>query len=154
MRISLKSLFVALSLALALTLGAVFSLPDDKLHLVFCDVGQGDAILVTKGTTQILIDGGPSEKVLGCLSNHLPFWDKDLEMVILTHPEYDHITGLVPVIERYSVKQLSSNSLLAESGVFNKFRDKVIERKIPVFSPKAGEKIKIGNLEMEILFPL
>ena len=154
MKISLKSLFVALSLALALTLGAVFSLPDDKLHLVFCDVGQGDAILIIKGTTQVLIDGGPGEKVLGCLSNHLPFWDKDLEMVILTHPEYDHITGLVSVIERYSVKQLSSNSLLAESGVFNKFREKVIERKIPVFSPKAGEKIKIGNLEMEILFPL
>ena len=154
MKISLKSLFVALSLALALILGAILSLPDQNLHLIFCDVGQGDAILITKGITQILIDGGPSEKVLGCLSNHLPFWDKDLEMVILTHPEYDHITGLVSVIERYSVKQLSSNSLLAESGVFNKFREKVIERKIPVFSPKAGEKIKIGNLEMEILFPL
>jgi len=154
MKISLKSLFVALSLALALILGAILSLPDQNLHLIFCDVGQGDAILIIKGTTQVLIDGGPGEKVLGCLSNHLPFWDKDLEMVILTHPEYDHITGLVSVIERYSVKQLSSNSLLAESGVFNNFREKVVERKIPVFSPKAGEKIKIGNLEMEILFPL
>lgn len=75
-------------------------------------------------------------------------------MVVLTHPEYDHITGLVSVVERYTVDQIVANSLLTESGVFSKFREEVIEKKIPVYSPKYGDKIKIGKLEMAILFPL
>ncbi|MFZ5366541.1 MAG: ComEC/Rec2 family competence protein [Patescibacteria group bacterium] len=149
-----KYFLAVLGLIAALLAGAITSFPDQNLHLVFCDVGQGDATLLVRGTTQVLVDGGPSDKVLGCLSKHLPFWDRDLEMVILTHPESDHLTGLVSVIERYGVKQLISNSLLADSGVFSKFREKVIEEKIPVFSPKSGDKIKIGNLEIKILYPL
>lgn len=154
MRISLKSFFVALSIALVLTLGAVFSLPDDKLHLIFCDVGQGDAILITKGTTQILIDGGPNQKVLTCLANHLPFWDRTIEMVVVTHPDNDHLGGLPDVIERYNVTQLVSHSLVRDSAIFWTFRDEVIEKKISVYSPKAGDKIQLGGISLEILFPL
>jgi len=143
-----------LGLVVTLVVGVILSYSDNKLHLIFCDVGQGDAILAVRGRTQILIDGGPSDKVLVCLSQHIPFWDRDLEMVVLTHPEYDHITGLVSVIDRYNVRQIVSNSLLTESGVFSNFRSGVIAREIPVYSPKIGDKIKIGNLEMEILFPL
>jgi competence protein ComEC len=154
MKISLKSFFVALSLALALTLGAVFSLPDDKLHLIFCDVGQGDAILITKGTTQILIDGGPNQKVLTCLANHLPFWDRTIEMVVVTHPDNDHLGGLPDVIGRYNVTQLVSHSLVRDSAIFWTFRDEVIEKKISVYSPKAGDKIQLGGISLEILFPL
>jgi len=54
-------------LALFFVFGLVFAFwqwPDGRLHLVFCDVGQGDAILITKGTTQVLVDGGPNDKVL------------------------------------------------------------------------------------------
>ena len=149
----LKYLFVSLGLIITLVFSAIFSFPDRKLHLIFCDVGQGDATLAVKGSTQILIDGGPSDKVLGCLSNHLPFWDREIEMVVVTHPEYDHLTGLVSVIERYRVKQLVSNSLVTQTGVFNQFRKEVIEREIPVYSPKAGDKIKIGSLEFLVLFP-
>lgn len=150
----IKYPLITLVLVLSLAFGFVKSFPDDNLHLIFCDVGQGDAILAVRGQTQILIDGGPSEKVLGCLSKHLPFWDRTLEMVVLTHPEYDHLTGLVSVVERYTVNQIVANSLLTESGVFSKFREEVIAKKIPVYSPKYGDKIKIGKLEMAILFPL
>lgn len=142
-----------LFITFGLLIGAITSFPDQKLHLIFCDVGQGDAILAIKGSTQILIDGGPSDKVLGCLSEHLPFWDRDLELVVLTHPEYDHITGLASVIERYSVKQIISNSLVAESGVFNKFRSEIVAKKIPVYSPKEGDQIKLGAVQILIYYP-
>lgn len=148
-----KHFLISLIVILGLLIGVITSLPDDKLHLIFCDVGQGDAILAIKGSTQILIDGGPSEKVLGCLSKHLPFWDRDLELVIFTHPEFDHLTGLVPVIERYNVKQIIGNSLLTDTGVFGKFRQEVITKRIPVYSPKTGDKIKIGSLSVLILWP-
>lgn len=150
----MKYLLTSTILILSLIIGAFAQKPDDKLHLVFCDVGQGDAILAIKGKNQILIDGGPNNKVLECLSNHMPFWDKKIELVVLTHPEYDHITGLVAVLDRYSVDQILANSLLTDTGVFSKFREKVIAKKISVFSPKNGDKIKLGEMEFDVLFPL
>jgi competence protein ComEC len=149
-----KIIFIFLLLLAGLVWGAASQLPDDRFHLVFCDVGQGDAILAVKGSTQLLIDGGPNEKVLTCLSNHLPFWDRQIELVVATHPEADHITGLVSVIQRYRILQIVSNSLLSESGIFQKFRAEVVSRQIPVYSPRAGEEIKIGGIKLKILYPL
>ena len=66
-----------LGLVLALLIGLVWffvlSYPDDKLYLVFCDVGQGDAILISRRFNQVLIDGGPDDSVLSCLRQNLPF---------------------------------------------------------------------------------
>lgn len=149
-----KYFLALLGLTFTLVVGAILSYPDQNLHLIFCDVGQGDAILVVKGKNQVLIDAGPGEKVLGCLSQHLPFWDKTLELVILTHPEADHAGGLPSVLERYNVRQLVSNSLVVESGIFQKIREQVITKQISVYSPKVGDKIKIEDLEIGILFPL
>lgn len=156
--ISVKKVILFLLLLAVTAWGAVWSAGwpvgwRTNLHLVFCDVGQGDAILATYRKTQVLIDGGPNDQVLECLSQHLPFWDRTIELVVLTHPEADHLTGLVSVIERYNVKQIVSNSLIADSSVFGKLREEVITKKIPVFSPKYGDKIKMANLELKILYP-
>jgi len=153
MTIKLKYLYGGFALIVALVLGAVLVYPDQELHLIFCDVGQGDAILITKGTTQVLIDGGPNQKVLSCLANHLPFWDRTIEMIILTHPDNDHLGGLPDVIERYNVTQLLSHSLISESAIFWAFRDKIIDKKVPVYSPKAGDKIQLGGFALKILSP-
>ena len=150
---ALKRPLFWLALLLILVWTALFSLPDNKLHLVFCDVGQGDAILISYQKTQILIDGGPDNRVLSCLSRHLPFWDRRLEVVILTHPEEDHFGGLVDVIKRYNVNYFVVNSLEKKSTSFEAFYRLVLGRKSSVYSPKAGEKIKIGALELLILWP-
>lgn len=142
-----------LILILILVLAAIFHLPDNQLHLVFCDVGQGDAILISQGSNQILIDGGPGQSVLGCLSNHLPFWDREIEMVVATHPEADHITGLIDVIERYNVKQFVVNSLGKESAVFREFRTAVLNEGSDIYFPKEGDRIKIGSLELLVFWP-
>src|SRR3990170_3837678 len=77
---------------------------DKVLAVVFCDVGQGDAIYIrTPGQVDILIDGGPDKKVLKCLSENMPVWDREIELVFATHPDADHITGLVNVIHEFSV---------------------------------------------------
>ena len=94
-----KYLIYLLSLLTLLTWLAVFSLPDDKLHLITCDVGEGDATLITYKSSQLLIDGGPNNKVIDCLSEHVPFWDRTLEVVVLTHPDYDHMKGLGAVFK-------------------------------------------------------
>ncbi len=140
-------------LSLILVWVAILRLPDQKLHLVFCDVGQGDAILLYQGSNQILIDGGSNQDVLTCLSNHLPFWDRKIEMVIATHPEADHITGLIDVINRYNVSQFVVNSAGKETGVFREFKEAVLDEEAPIYFPKAGDKLKIGSLELATLWP-
>lgn len=149
----LKKPIFWLILATILLWAGVFSLPDNRLHLVFCDVGQGDAILITYRQTQVLIDGGPDNKVLSCLSKNIPFWDRTLEMVILTHPEADHFSGLIDVIKRYNVKQFVSNSLVNDSAGFREFYQTVLAEKVNVYSPQAGDRLKIGPIELLVLWP-
>ena len=153
MKISLKYIYGSLALIVALVLGAVLVYPDQDLHLIFCDVGQGDAILITQGTTQVLIDGGPNQKVLSCLANHLPFWDRTIEMIILTHPDNDHLGGLPDVIERYNVTQLISHGLINNTAIFWAFREKVLEKNIPVFLPRTGDKVQLAGIVLKVLFP-
>lgn len=77
-----------------------------EMQLIVCDVGQGDAILITSGFLQVLIDGGPPDQVpqlMSCLEKHMPWGDLTIELVIPTHPDADHIGGLPPVLERYQV---------------------------------------------------
>lgn len=140
----------------ALILGAwqYFIFFDGRLHVTFCDVGQGDAIyLRTPKGADILIDGGPNDRVLACLGQHMPFWDRQLELVVLTHPQADHLTGLISVFENYQVKYFLTENLANSTAVFAKFRQRVIQENTQVVNPKQGEKIKIGGVEMETLWP-
>ena len=75
-----KYLFGFLFLASVSVWLATFSSQDKNLHLIACDVGQGDAILAVYGNTQILTDGGPGNAVLSCLEKYMPFWDREIEV--------------------------------------------------------------------------
>ncbi len=96
---------LVLALLAAIAWFALARLPDGKLHVWFLDVGQGDAILIrAPDGRQILVDGGPSPAaLLDELGEVLPFWDRSLDLVVLTHGDADHVTGLVPLLERYGV---------------------------------------------------
>lgn len=154
MRIKLKHFLVGCFIALGLLIGLFTHLPDGKLHLVFCDVGQGDAIYIkTPRGSDILIDGGPNEKVLSCLSNHMPFYDREIELLILTHPHVDHLTGLVSVLDRYQVKKLILENIYVNNSVFEMFRQKVNQEKAEIFNPKEGDRIIIDGVELTALWP-
>lgn len=126
---------------------------DGKLHLIFCDVGQGDAILIRKNTLEILIDGGPDSKVLTCLSENMPFWDREIEIVVLTHPEADHLNGLVPAIERYQVSNFIASPAGNASAAFSRLKSLIEEKQIPIKNLYSGGKISFGDLELFSLWP-
>ena len=70
------------------------------LKIDFLDIGQGDSIFIeTPSMRHILIDGGPDSKVLSKLSKELPFWERNLDAIILTHPDADHLNGLISVLQ-------------------------------------------------------
>lgn len=71
-----------------------------------CDVGQGDAILIHQGFSQVLIDSSQDDRVLGCLDRFLSPWDRDLDAVIITHFDRDHVGGLVSILAVYRIKLL------------------------------------------------
>jgi len=92
-----------------------WTLPSQKVEVFFCDVGQGDATLVTYKNWQMLIDTGPNnKKVLTCLEKHLPFWDKKIEVVMITHGDNDHKGGLTDVSKFYKIEQLFSSENLSQ----------------------------------------
>ncbi|MBI2165371.1 MAG: DNA internalization-related competence protein ComEC/Rec2 [Chloroflexi bacterium] len=95
----------ALALAALLLWAAYFSLPDGRLHVIFLDVGQGDAIFVRLPSgQQVVIDGGPDPRsTLSALGRRLPFWDRSVDVLVLTHQHSDHLGGLIEVAERYQV---------------------------------------------------
>ncbi len=84
---------------------AVFDLSKQRqLEVDFFYVGQGDSIFIeAPNKNQILIDGGPSAEVIKKLSKEMSFYDRTIDLVVLTHPDYDHISGLLEVLRRYKV---------------------------------------------------
>ena len=99
---------------------------DNKLRVWFFDVGQGDAIFIqTPENKQILIDGGPGEVVLSKLGAVMPFWDRSIDMIILTHPHSDHISGLIEVLDRYQVDQVIMTGVNYRSSYLDAFEERV-----------------------------
>jgi len=138
---------------LGLTAGVIFEWPDRQFHLVVCDVGQGDAILLVHGSSQVLIDGGPNSRVMECLSDHLPFWDREIELIVATHPDKDHIAGLVNVIERYRVTMFVSINQLNKTTVFENLRAEVWQNQLPVHIARKGDQIMVGQIKLKVLSP-
>ncbi len=132
----------------------IFSL-DGNLKVVFFDIGQGDsAFIETAQGHQILIDGGPGNKVLTKLGKAMPFWDRSIDLVVATHPDYDHISGLVSVLQRYNVKNVLWNGVEVSSKVFDDWQAALAEEKAQVFIAHQGEVIKAGPVRFFVLYPL
>ena len=101
---------------------AYLQVPNHSFHLYFLDVGQGDSIFIkTPENHQILIDGGPQNKVIEELGEVMPFFDKSLDLVVLTHPHADHIDGLVEVLKRYRVDNVLVTGVNYENPTYKEF---------------------------------
>jgi competence protein ComEC len=119
---------------------------DGLLKIYFFDVGQGDAIFIeAPNGNQVLIDGGPDKTILQKLGKVMPFFDKNIDMVILTHSDADHLTGLIEVIERYEVKNVMYSNIIRESSLYHKWQELVIKEKTNLVEPIAGKIINLGN---------
>ena len=132
---------------------AVFTI-DDNLHVIACDVGQGDAILIQKNTTQVLIDGGPNNSVLNCLGKYMPFWDRQIELVILTHPEADHYTGLIEVFKKYKVNYFGQNNTISISQGYGVLEKVVGGSATQDLKLSKGVGLGVGMIYLDILNPV
>ena len=109
---------ILLGAAAVVVWASALTRPDGLLHLYVLDVGQGDALLlVTPGGERMLVDGGPGKSgVLAGLGRRWPPWDRRLDLVVLSHPDADHVGGLAAVLERYRVGLVLDPQLEGHSG--------------------------------------
>lgn len=118
----------------------------DTLLFAALDVGQGDALFIqSESGAQVLVDGGPDDAVLSKLGAVMPFWDHSLDVVILTHPDADHITGLVEVLKRYRVGLVVETGVMHTSGVFKEWQRILAEKNIPVAYAAHGDELFINE---------
>lgn len=130
--------------------------PTEKFRVTFFDVGQGDAALYeTPKNLKILIDGGPDNKIINHLGKHLSWFDKDIDMVIATHDDADHIFGLIKVLENYNVKVLFTSLPNSKNELMQKIISLAKEKNIKVVTI---DKPSIVNTEdgvlIKFLFPI
>jgi len=148
-----KYIFAALILGVVAVLLGVSNSPDKNLHLIACDVGQGDGTLITYESTQVLIDGGPDSKILDCLGKHIPYWDRKIEVVILSHPQLDHYGGLIEVVRRYEVENFVANALDSKADAYQELKREIADRGIKVINPTQNTAIRYGSLYIDIVYP-
>ena len=149
-------LLLPLIAGVALIWIAVLSLPDGKLHVAFIDVGQGDAVHVrTPSGRDILIDGGPDPLgAVRALGERLSFLDRHLDLVVLTHPHSDHVTGLLEVLDRYDVGRIVERRMAYESPAYESWSRAVTEEDAPVLQARPGQRITTGDgVIIEVVSP-
>jgi len=130
------------------------AMPDNRLHVSFLDVGQGDAILIQQGTRQVLIDGGPSPQAINLeLGRQMPFWDRTIELVILTHPDQDHLAGLVEVLKRFRVEKVLDPDLDSDSPLYEEWQRWIVERGVIKTTARAGQQIDLSEATLMVLHP-
>lgn len=130
---------------------------DGALLVHVLDVGQGSATLVeTPDGTQILIDGGAGVSVLRALARELPWYDRSLDMIIASHPDTDHIGGLIDVLGRYQVDHVLWNGQRGDSAVAAAFQT-AVEEEVGAHVAVAGaaQRWRVGaSTTIEIYAPI
>jgi competence protein ComEC len=152
----MKWLILPLLVVAILVWSVALTAPDDKLHVSFLDVGQGDAILIqTPNGQDILIDGGPDPQKINLeLSKKLPFWDRTIDLMVCTQPQADHVTGLVEVLQRYKVKQVLEPGVPYDSAIYQEWLRLIEDKGIEYNIARAGQEIDLGSgIKLEVLNP-
>ena len=154
-RLPMKWVLPALGSVSVLVWLAVLTLPDNNLHVSFLDVGQGDAILIQRGTRQILVDGGPDpQPVIVEMSKKMPFWNRTIDAVVLTHPDADHLGGLVEVMKRYRVAHVISTNVTDDSPLFTEWQTQIAARPDILLPASVGQTMSLGrDVMLEVLHP-
>src|SRR3989338_6644989 len=135
-----ESPFSKLSLILSLIFSSLIvifvffsSSLDSTSTVVFCDVGQGDGAYVRiQNRVDILVDAGPDRKILECLAKYMPFYDRSIELAILSHPQKDHFGGFLYILDRYDIEKFWLSQVYSSSRSFEELLAKIETKSIDI----------------------
>ncbi len=151
------AIFGALFFSVTILLGvAVFAdTGGDMLEIDFFDVGQGDAILIqTPSRHTILIDGGRDNTVSKKIAEELALYERTIDLIILTHPDLDHVGGLPDVLRRYRVGAIILPRVQKDLPAYQKLLERAEKEHIPIQNAVAGDVLRLGmGFEMAFFAP-
>jgi competence protein ComEC len=150
-----KWLIFVIGGVLILSLFLIYYLSSEKnLKIIFLNVGQGDAILIrTVKGENILIDGGPNKNIIFKLDSYIPFYERKIDLMILTHPDPDHLNGLVEVLKRYPTRKVFYNGVKDNDLTYSEFLKIIEEKKIEKEVVWLGKNFEFKNGKIEIFYP-
>jgi len=147
-----------LLIVVAVVIGvSVFSRPQARgdLKVYFLNVGQGDASYIKMPNGEdVLIDGGPGSVVLDELGKVMDLTDREINLVILTHPHSDHLSGLIEVLKRYKVEEIWETGVEYPSAGYGQWKKLIAEKQIPDKFVQENEVKQFGLVKIYILYPL
>ena len=130
------------------------------LDLLFFDVGQGDAILVSTPTDKhVMIDTGPRSFGGGSAATHtiLPYLNQrgvsHLEAVVVTHPDGDHLGGMPSILREMSVGEFIHSGQQVETELYQRSRRMLRQDNVSSRAVDRGDVLKVGAVQMQILGP-
>jgi len=122
------------------------------LRIDMLDIGQGDAILLTTpGGAQVLVDTGPSGlRLARQLGAVMPHWDRTIELVLLSHPQEDHIGGLPALASRYRVRTVVTTGDRNDTRTAALATAAVEDRESVA---RAGDHFTVDGVQFTVLWP-
>lgn len=131
------------------------SLLENQTKIIFCDVGQGDASYIrVRNQFDVLIDAGGDQKILNCLGKYMPFYDREIELAIISHPQTDHFYGFNYLLDRYRIDQFLASTTSNPNQSFADLKQKINDRKIKINSVGVDDIINILNDSVTFLWPI
>src|SRR3989344_885082 len=154
-KISLYAILTLLFLSLCIWYAVIRESRNGLLTVSFLDIGQGDSIFIDAPSgRQVLIDGGANGIVLRRLSEVMPWYDRTIDVLIATHPDMDHIGGLIDVLPRYKVGTIVQSSVLGKTAAWGTLEHLIEEEHADIVEATRGQLIELGDQAyLEILFP-
>lgn len=129
--------------------------PDNKFHVTFCDVGQGDGIVLRSPENTIyLIDAGPDASILSCLGDKTPIFNRSINTIFISHLHADHLAGAIEVVKRYGVKTISTNTIGYQTPETQELVKQVKDHNVRLIETRKGQQLQLGSaISMQVYWP-
>lgn len=144
-----------LALSAILIWSVVLSSSKTQLEIIFFDIGQGSAVFIKDSSgNKILIDGGPGNEILNKIARETPRFSRKLNLIVLTHPDSDHLNGALEVLKNYEIAGVLEPCIQDDLSAFKQWQEIIIQRKTKRVCARSGQRIKLADgAVIDILYP-
>ncbi len=125
------------------------------LKFTVLNIGQGDSLFIESPTgIQVVVDGGPDKALMKEIAKVMPWYDRHIDMIVVTNPDLDHYSGFIPLLKKYSVDSVLEPGTKSSTETYALLEKEITSKKIPKFIAQRGQIVDLGEgAFLEILFP-
>jgi competence protein ComEC len=144
-----------IAIATSVIVREVRLMPDGRLHLYFLDVGQGDScLIVTPSGRQVVIDGGPDGSALAGIGRHLSLFDRSIDLLVMSHPQLDHMASFPEILRRYRVGAVLMTGVWADLPQYSEFLELIRSTKTHVILADPSHDMDLGDgTVLDVVWP-